>query len=574
MDLQNLINLESSDKSISDVNVVKLAKKKRKSIFDENQEKIVIPESVSEYAYQLAIQTANEKQQEFQQFVTANQRFQERVKQQQQHIPMVIQQQQAREDLQILTTYEIPEEVNILELEKQIDDAIKNVADDIDITDIELSFSKTEKTKKGYYKNKVTISTNSIPSIVNKIATYVKIHSKGVLLPRVVDLRVIGNTNKTQLKNNKLKLSSQSVLFKPNHEKLKVNKYNRFMISIPENFESTGNILCYIQESRKKSIIELKKDNFISEEAFINFIGDKIAMFYFHGYDVTYNKLIFKGTFNPLSELIHIAVESGKYRAKLYSDDDGKIYSVDFDNKDPKNEWLFIRISETSVFDRYELVAKNFIEDNWEYQIVGKPLSLDQLKKGIINVLDTCFNRDWSKELNLNEKMDLFIYEFKKIKHNQLKIAAVEINDISDSESELEIEIKKILSKKDTIKLMNGNYDSESIIGKTKFCDYFILTYLAYPIIGGDKRHGKDYITRQQYYQKYNVKDKREYQERDNTVLVRQKTDRNYNARIYMFQLEYSVNNKKYVYRNTDWEIIKNVTGILTDNIMFPMSKY
>lgn len=573
MGLQNIINLESSD-DISGVSAIKLAKKNRKSIFDdEPKQKIVVPESVSEYAYQIAVQTAAEKQQHIQQFFNATQRFQERVQKQQQHIPAVIQQQQAREDLQFLTNTEIPEETNVLELESQIDDAIKNVAN-IDITDIELTFSKTEKTKEGYYKNKVTISKSSIPAIVNKIATYVKTHSKGVLVPRVVDLRVIGNTNKTQLRNNKLKLSADCVLFKPNHEKLKVNKYNRFIISIPENFESTGNILCYIQESRKKAIIELKKDNFISEEAFINFIGDKIAMFYFHGYDVTYNKLIFKGTFNPLSELIHVAVETGKYRAKLYSDNDGKIYSVDFDNKDPKNEWLFIRISETSVFDRYELVAKNFVDDGWEYQIVGKPLSLDQLKKNIVNVLDTCFNRDWTNELKLTEKMDLFVYEFKKITHNKLKIAAIDLSDISDSDSELGMEIRKVLSKKDTVKLMNGDYDSESIIGKTNFCDYFILTYLAYPIIGGDKRHGKEYITTDEYYQKYNVKDRREYPERDNTVLVRQKTDRNYNARIYMFQLEYFANKTKHVYRNTDWEIVKNVTGILTNNIMFPMSKY
>jgi hypothetical protein len=47
-----------------------------------------------------------------------------------------------------------------------------------------------------------------------------------------------------------------------------------------------------------------------------------------------------------------------------------------------------------------------------------------------------------------------------------------------------------------------------------------------------------------------NEKDRRNYQDRDATILKKQNVERNYNARPYVFQIEYSVNGKKHIYRN------------------------
>lgn len=97
---------------------------------------------------------------------------------------------------------------------------------------------------------------------------------------------------------------------------------------------------------------------------------------------------------------------------------------------------------------------------------------------------------------------------------------------------------------------------------------------MAFQVIGGDVRKGRDYITTDSYYEKYDVKDRRNYQDRDATILKKQNVERNYNARPYVFQIEYSVNGKKHIYRNTNWEELLNETGILSNEIKFPPSKF
>ena len=123
-------------------------------------------------------------------------------------------------------------------------------------------------------------------------------------------------------------------------------------------------------------------------------------------------------------------------------------------------------------------------------------------------------------------------------------------------------------------KKIDSGYDAEAILGKTDFLDYFIITYLAYQIVGGDKRKGRDYITREQYYEKYNVKDKRNYQQRDNTILKKQEVERNYNSRPYIFQVEYSANGKKHIYRDSNWENVLIETGLLSNSVKFPQTKF
>ena len=55
------------------------------------------------------------------------------------------------------------------------------------------------------------------------------------------------------------------------------------------------------------------------------------------------------------------------------------------------------------------------------------------------------------------------------------------------------------------------------------------------------------------------------YENRDKTILRKQGVDRNYNSRIYMFQLEYFVDNKRIIYKDTDWENLVETTGFLTE---------
>jgi hypothetical protein len=481
--------------------------------------------------------------------------------------------QQVKSEIEQLKNVQLPEDVNYVEVEETVDTALADIPDgsNYDIIDVEITRIE-KKDKSGYFKTKVNIKKENIPDQINQIASYVKKQTNGLISPRVCDLRVIGNTNKTQLRGSNLKLSVGTIVFKPDHTKLKVNKGTRFMISIPENYDSTGNLIVYMQESRAKKILEVTAKDFPSINVFNEFIGDRIAEYYFSGYEVTVKKLELRNVDNPLMSLITKIVQTHEYKAKPYVDE-SRIYAVDFISKSPKNQWLIIQVIESDIKNTYKILAKNSADMSWEYQISKTDVTLNQLLKNFYDILDSCYNKDWSYELNLAED-DNFYYLYDKLNHARLKKALIFLNDYAIDNPDSGLTIKETLSKKDISKAIDKEYDAEAIIGKTDNLDYYILTYLAFQIVAGDKRAGRDYITSQEYYDKYNVKDRRDYQFRDKTVLMKQGSERNYNARIYLFQLEYSVKGKKHVYRNTNWDELMMETQFLSNNPRFPVSKY
>lgn len=455
--------------------------------------------------------------------------------------------------------------VNTIEVLEDVGVALENIPDGVavDIDDIEIIPSKTRKDKTGYFKTKVNIKKSNIPPVINTIASYVKQHTKGLISPRVCDLRVIGNTNKTQLRNSSLKLSVNTIVFKPDHTKLKVNKGTRFMISIPEDYESTGNLLVYIQESRAKTILELTAKDFPNQDVFNEFLGDRIAEYYYHGYDVTLKKLQLRGADNLLMPVISMVLNTQDYKAKPYCDDNNHLYAVDFISKGAENQWLTIQIIESEQFGKYDLKATSKL--GVEFNIKSEPVTLQWLSNNTVELLNKLYARDWSKELEA-EGLDASMLNMNKLKHLKLREAYYTMVGLIESEPNLGLEILGTLSRRDMLKLKKTDYDAEAIIGKTNFCE-FVLTYLAYPIIGGDKRKGREYITRQQYYNKYSVNDRRNYQQREKTILKKEGNERNYNARIYLFQLEFRTDkNQKYtVYRSKKFEDVVSITKFLTN---------
>ncbi len=496
-----------------------------------------------------------------------------------------------RKEIEILKAEPLPENINIIKIEEEIDTALKNIpgAEDFDIVNLDIKASPTEKGKAGYFKTKVTFKNDDIPKQIAAIASYVKGRTKGLIVPRKVDVRVIANTNKTQLRGETLKLTSATVVFKPDSKKMKVNKGTRFILSVPENYDSTGNLIVYLQESRSKKIIELSPKDLTTGDSFNAFIGDRIAEYFFSGYDVVSKKLIIRSVHNPIMQLVTSIVATQEYKAKPYIDDENHVYQVDFYSKGSKNQWLYLSVVETSIPNLFDVIAKNTVYDGWKYIISQKAVTVQQMNKNLIQVFETCFNRDWSKELNIEADGERFFYLYDKLKHNKMKRLISFLMEPEEKEqdenqqfennkpktlAEIGLEVKEVLSKQDTQKAFKQDYDAESIIGKTDFVDYFIFTFLAYPIRGGDKRKGSDYITTQEYYAKYDVKDRRNYQEREATVLKKEGEMRNYNSRIYMFQLEYSVKDKKHIYRNTNIDVLFEETGILTNSVKFPPTKF
>ena len=500
--------------------------------------------------------------------------------------------QEVKKEIEALKGEELPENINYIEIEEQIDTAFEDIPDKarIELSDIDIKAIPGTKDKTGYFKSKITSKDENYPEVLLQIASYVKKRTKGLLIPRKVDLRVIANTNKTQLRGSTLKLTSTTVVFKPDFEKLKVNKGTRFMISVPENYLSSKSIICYLQESRNKKILEISINDFQKNyDTFNAFIGDRIAEYYFSGYDITLKKLELRTVNNPLMDLITNIISTHEYKAKPWVDDNSHIYCVDFYSKGTDNQWLYIQVIENDIPGKYDIIAKNKVDTGWQYSVSAQSVTITALTTSLLDILSTCYGRVWDKELNLKDDFESkYYYLYDKLTHAKLKDVLVGMydfieaendpdtdkNQIQDKKPKIDLVVKETLSKADIKKALKNDYDSEAIICKTKFCDFFIVSFLAYPIIGGDKRKGSEYITTDAYYEKYNVKDTREYSEREKTILKKEGEQRHYNSRIYLFQLEYSVGGKTYIYRDIKWENILTEVGIYTNNIKFPKTKF
>lgn len=475
------------------------------------------------------------------------------------------------QNYQEITGNQLSEEVNIIELKEEISDAADEIPDanNYDLSDFDIKEIPTKKDKTGYIKTKVSIKKNNMPDVINQIASYIKKQTNGLISPRVMDFRVIGNTNKTQLRGQEIKLSTLSIVFKPDHNKLKVNKGTRFCISVPEDFTSTGNLIVYIQESRAKHIMIIDRSDFDSQAIFNEFIGDRIAEYYTMGFEVMKKKLLFRRIDNPLMKVVNSVVGTGDYLAKPYTDDEGHMYAVDFKSKGINNQWMYVQILESNIKGMYTVTALNRVDSSWKYAITGKSgnnVSLNALLDKLYDILKTLYDK---KDWGLGEGEEDY-YLADNITYRALKDALYRMCELREEFPNIGIELKRTLSQKETSKAINPEYGAESIIGKTSFVKYFLITYLAYQIIGGDSRKGRQYITRQEYYEKYSVKDRRDYQEREKTILKKEGEQRNYNARPYIFQVEYQVGDNKYMFRCKNIETLFNATGILTEKPTAP----
>ena len=452
------------------------------------------------------------------------------------------------------TKKDIPDNVNVTEIIEEIQTVLEDIPNDTDelsLTDFEIINTSS---KKGYTKTVVGFKGNT-PKEISEIATYARKISGNLIKPRTMNILNIQNINKTQLKDSSLKLPLKSFTFKPDHTKLKVSKFNRFIISIHDDFESTKEIYIYLQESRTKFVTKTKCD--------IEFLGKLIYSFYMEGIEVTKRKLQFKDTQNPLLRLVPDLVKSKQFKVKpLKIDEDNQlIKALKIKGTNGINTWLSIIIHENNgLSGLYDIYATADFDENWKIKLnegfkkTKAPLDMTYLHSDdFVNKLYKFCQNDPSKfkptGLDIDDQDVKSSMLLNNLKHRNLRKVFIEMLDYTESENINQLEISKTYSQLETKQLLElekqDDYNAEIIIGKSKDYEYFIISYYAMLIKGGDSRAGRDYITTDEYYQKYNVKDKREYEKRVRTVLTKEDKERNYDSRPYMFKIEYKQNGKE-----------------------------
>jgi hypothetical protein len=477
----------------------------------------------------------------------------------------IIANKQLIETYQELTNTELSEDVDLVKISEEIQEAAEEIpgTEDLSINDFVIEENKKGS---GWFKNKVTIKSEIAGKELSEIATIVKASTNNIVLHRAMDFRTIGNANKTQLKNSDYKLYAISYVFRPvAGAQIKADKYARIAISVPNEFGLTNRVLVFMQESRQKFITEINCD--------IQFLSKVISDFYIVGFAVTKARLNSNGVDNPLNPLINKLTLSRDYLVNPIQDEDTKVINkIIIKTKNGKHQWLGIVITKSNLEGTYLVKANSKPDVTWQFGILKpdkSPITISYLMSDkFFENLNNLFNDfDWSKfGMGEDDLENRQFYLLSKISYRALKNAFIEIYDLQSETPELGIFIKEALSQLDTSKDINSGYKAEVIIGKTNYIDYFVLSWSAVLIEGGDKRNGKDYITTEEYYEKYSVNDRREYNERENTVLAKQNSERNYNSRPFIFTIVYSINNKVNNFSAKTFEEIKTLTGFLSSN--------
>lgn len=479
--------------------------------------------------------------------------------------------QEVKQKYKRKTKKDIPDDVNSLEVIKEIEEVLEDIPDASDalsLTDFEIINTKS---KKGYTKTIVGFK-NDTPKEISEIATYARKVSSNLIKPRTMNILNIQNINKTQLRDSSVKLPLRSYTFKPDHTKLKVSKFNRFIISIHEDFDSTKEIYIYLQESRTKFITKTNCD--------IEFLGKLIYSFYTEGIEVTKRKLQFKDTQNPLLRLVPDLVKSKQFKVKPFKIDEENqiVKALKIKSTNGVNPWLSIIIQENNnMTGLYDVFATADFDPSWKIKInegfikSKAPLDMTFLhSENFISILvKFCQNKTEKFKtagLDIDDNDVKFSMLLNNLKHRNLRKVFIDMLTHIDDDNKNNLNIINTYSQIETKKLLElekqDDYNAEVIIGKSDTLEYFILSYYAVLIKGGDKRSGRDYITTDEYYEKYNVKDKRKYEERSRTILTKEEKERNYNSRPYMFKIEYKEKGKEKEMITKTFEEINNKLNI------------
>jgi hypothetical protein len=470
-------------------------------------------------------------------------------------------------DYNEITGSSLDPETEMVETIQQIEEAAAEIpgAESTELGDYDIVPAPMRKDRSGYTKTLVTIKKSSLPGEVSTLATDIKKLSKGIIKHRIMDMRTIGNTNKTQLRGNNLKLGLHSVVFKPDGVN-KSAKGTRFIVSFPDDFSSTKDVIVYIQESRDKFITIVKGNSFSDWATEQSFLAEAIANYYAYGFKSTKSFIEGKDVANPLMGVAKLILKSGGFDVKPKTGPDGKIERLSVSSKDVKNQWLRVNVSEGQLVNTYKVFCSSEVDTNWTFGITPKdnpkrPLTiLDLNVPKFVDILHKLFGMDWKME----EGEDKDYFMLAKLTYGNLRKVFLEMLEIIEDGNGIGLKLGETLSQKDTAKTIPGSYAAEGIIGKTKYVEYFILTYLAVQQQGGDARNPAEYITSDEYHEKYSVATRGAYEERKNTILAKEGAARNYHARFYMFQLEYSIGGVKSTLKDMKFEELLKKTDLLT----------
>jgi len=308
-----------------------------------------------------------------------------------------------------------------------------------------------------------------------------KKESSGTIRHRICDLRLIGNTNKTQLRGSNLLLLKNSYTIKPVGGV--VNKSTRIIVSIDPDDLNT--LIVYMQKSRDKFIAKIE----LNDNTDWDWLGEWIYGFYETLNFNLYKYRLVNRTYgeDPMFNLIKNIAKIGKFKVTL-----------------PK---------EQTKIDRFSFKPIHGLNTHLTFHVIKKTLNVgNPLNSQTFNVVVTSdverslyltlsaqsksesvvpFTINQLNSEHFFKSVNKFIKEFN---NSEYDISDIEYNKLTKKESKLAlmwmmnmgIEIKKVLNNAEIVEQLiekglhpKSDYDAETIVFVNKNVDYGVLQYLA-----------------------------------------------------------------------------------------------
>ena len=276
--------------------------------------------------------------------------------------------------------------------------------------------------------------------------------------------------------SNDVALSMYSVSFKAENSP----KNTRIIISIlnPTDYANTGDMIVYAQESRDRFMVRVNRANFTTQNDFNIFLANIIVDFFSVGVKLTENKLMMEKTGNTgLALIAEIITKTGRYKVGMQRYQT-RVSALKITSNGRDNQWLYVTITEALLNGTYNIDLYNNVDFSWNqsFKLNNRPITIDWLETNIVKMLDKWYSYDYSKSIDEQNDMDLYI--LRKFNYVKMAQAVYEIIEQRDDNPQYGIVLKEAMSRKDTAVKVPEAYKAEILIGKTNKVEFFILSYL------------------------------------------------------------------------------------------------
>lgn len=371
---------------------------------------------------------------------------------------------------------------DVLEIEDEINDALQAIDDD---RYVQLSDFEVKQSPKGDIR--VTTGKDKMPMILQKLLSITRKLSNVNVNGRMLDVRQIAKLNSAMINvgiDGSLMLSPVTLSFRPKVGD-EYGRNDRIMVSLTGTSETTGDLLFYMQQGRKRFVGYIKHDRFSSSEDYLLFLSNAINDFFIVGFDNIRDRMITEtDDVHGLDRIGKLIQDTNNYLVQYTGDaNEGTISLLVTAKNNPANQWLRAEIMKANIKGTYRVILTSQSDCNfYQEPFYNEAITIDMLQNNIVNLLRNWYSMNWNENLAERQKADTSILnKFVIVKMRAAVNCIIEMKNLSPY---CGIVLNNAYSRQETSGFMPNKQMAEVLTGKTNSVDYFILTCFKNPDSG------------------------------------------------------------------------------------------